>query len=95
MYLQPSNPVGATIGFDTIGFFGFAFGTIYDDDITEVPPPELRVGRASVVEGGDGDTERSTSRWCSIGRPPRRSPSTSSRSTTAPRSPTATTTPSR
>ncbi len=223
MYLQLSNAVGATIGFDyQFGFFGFAFGTIYDDDITEVPLPEVRVGRASVVEGGDGDTgalhfavvldrpatstvsvdvqsfdntatvadgdydaiplttltftpgqqvkdvvvtthgdsrdegeleamylqlsnavgatigfdyqfgffgfafgrsttttsprspcprsgsvaprssraatatpERSTSRWCSIGRPPRRSASTSSRSTTLPRSPTATTTPSR
>ena len=57
MYLQLSNAVGATIGFDyQFGFFGFAFGTIYDDDITEVPLPEVRVGRASVVEGGDGDT---------------------------------------
>ena len=56
MYVQLSNPVGATIGYYQYGSYGYAFGTIYDDDITPVPPPELRIGPASVVEGGDGDT---------------------------------------
>ena len=50
LYLYLSNPSGATIAGST-----FTYGTIYDDEITLVPSPDIHVAAASVVEGDAGD----------------------------------------